>query len=110
MQLYNTLTREKEIFIPLNKDKVKVFVCGPTVYNRSHLGHGRSYTVFDIIVKYLRYKGYNVFYLQNITDIDDKIIQKAHEENTSPQEIAKKYTQEYFKDMESLGVTAVDTY
>ena len=80
LKIYNTLTRKKEIFKSINENKINLFVCGPTVYNYAHLGHAKTYVQFDIIVKYLRSKGYNVNYLQNITDIDDKIIKRANEE------------------------------
>ena len=110
LKLYNTLTRKKEIFKPIKNNKVNLFVCGPTTYDYSHIGHAKTYIQFDIIVKYLRYLGYNVFYLQNITDIDDKIIQRAKEEKIEPLKLAKKYEQEYKKDMKSLGIDSVSEY
>ncbi|PJA39124.1 cysteine--tRNA ligase, partial [candidate division WWE3 bacterium CG_4_9_14_3_um_filter_41_6] len=73
MKIFNTLTKQKEEFVPIDENKVNLFVCGPTVYDYPHLGHAKTYTQFDFIAKYLRYKGYDVFYLQNITDLDDKI-------------------------------------
>src|SRR3989344_5093897 len=82
LKVYSTLSRKKEIFKPIKKDKVNLFVCGPTVYDYAHLGHAKTYTQFDMIVKYLRHKGYKVFYLQNITDIDDKIIKRAKKEKS----------------------------
>ena len=91
LQLYNNLTRRKEIFKPIKKNKVNLFVCGPTVYDFSHIGHAKTYVQFDIIVKYLRYLKYKVFYLQNITDVDNKIIQRAREKNISWKELAKRY-------------------
>ena len=110
LKLYNTLTRKKEIFKPLKGKKVFLFVCGPTVYDLSHIGHAKTYTQFDVIVKYLRYKGYDVFYLQNITDLDDKIINRAKEEKISVEELAKEYEKAYYKDMRSLGVDSISKY
>ncbi|MBI2057298.1 class I tRNA ligase family protein, partial [Candidatus Pacearchaeota archaeon] len=110
LKIYSTLSRKKEIFKPIKKDEVNLFVCGPTVYDYAHLGHAKTYTQFDVIVKYLRYKGYKVFYLQNITDIDDKIIKRANEENTDWKEIVSKYRKEYFEDMKSLGIDSVNKY
>lgn len=104
------MTRKKEELKPMNKNRIKMFVCGPTVYDKSHIGHGRTYIAFDIIARYLKYKGYSVFYLQNITDIDDKIIKRANELDVEPLELAKKYESLYFKDMELLGVTNVNYY
>lgn len=110
LKVYNTLTKKLEPFKPLKNKKVNVFVCGPTVYNYSHLGHAKTYTQFDIIIKYLRYKGFDVYYLQNITDIDDKIIKRANEEKVDWKEISKKYTKLYLEDMKALGVDSVDKY
>ncbi len=110
MKVYNTMTRKKEEFKPMHENRIKMFVCGPTVYDESHIGHGRTYIAFDVIARYLKYKGYSVFYLQNITDIDDKIIKRASELGVEPLELAKKYEALYFKDMERLGVTNVNFY
>ncbi len=110
LKIYNTLSRKKEIFRPKKNKKVQMFVCGPTVYDFSHLGHARTYINFDLISNYLRYLGYKVFYLQNITDIDDKIIQRAKKEKKSFKEIAKKFEKEYFKDMKSLKIDGVTKY
>ncbi len=104
------MTRKKEIFKPLNENRVKMFVCGPTVYDRSHIGHGRTYIAFDVIVRYLKYKGYSVFYLQNITDIDDKIINRANELGVEPLKLAKEFEYLYFHDMDILGVKNVNFY
>ena len=104
------MSRKKEIFEPIKKNQVNLFVCGPTVYDYAHLGHAKTYTQFDLIVKYLKYKGYKVFYLQNITDIDDKIINRANQEKTDWKEIAEKYEKEYFEDMENLGINSVNKY
>ena len=110
MKVYNTMTRKKEELKPMNKNRIKMFVCGPTVYDKSHIGHGRTYIAFDVIARYLKYKGYSVFYLQNITDIDDKIIKRADELGVEPLSLAKKFEELYFHDMELLGVTNVNYY
>ena len=110
LKLYNTLTRKKEIFRPLKKGRINLFVCGITPYDLSHIGHARTYIVFDMIVKYLREKGFNVFYLQNITDIDDKIINRAKERKTAPQKLAKFFEKEYLKDIKNLKIDSVTKY
>ena len=110
LKVYNTLTRKKEIFEPIHKGKVNLFVCGPTVYDYAHIGNAKTYTQFDLIVKYLRFKGFQVFYLQNITDIDDKIIKRAEDNNEDWKELARRYEKIYKEDMESLGVDSVNKY
>jgi len=113
MKIYNTLTRKKEVLKPLaaaRGEKLRLFVCGPTVYDFSHIGHARTYIAFDAFVRYLRSTKYEVFYLQNITDVDDKIIQRAKEANTNSRALAKKFEQEYLKDMKSLAVFSVTKY
>jgi len=110
LKIYNTLSRKKEIFKPKKARKVNLFVCGPTVYDFSHIGHARTYIVFDMIAKYLRQKGYDVFYLQNITDVDDKIIKRAKEKKISPQKLAEDSEKEYLKDMKSLKIDSVTKY
>lgn len=110
LRVFNTLTRKKEIFKPMQKKKIKMFVCGPTVYDSSHIGHAKTYVQFDMIVRYLRFRGFDVFYLQNITDLDDKIIQRAKEEGTIPKELAKRFEEEYYRDMEALGISSVCEY
>lgn len=110
LKIYSTLSKKKELFKPIKKDKVNIFVCGPTVYDYAHLGHAKTYTQFDIIVKYIRHKGNKVFYLQNITDIDDKIINRANQEKKDWKEIVAKYKKEYFEDMKSLGIDSVTKY
>jgi cysteinyl-tRNA synthetase len=110
MKIYNTMTRKKEEFKPINENRIKMFVCGPTVYDKSHIGHGRTYIAFDVIARYLKYKGYSVFYLQNITDIDDKIIKRANELKVPPLKLAKEFEELYFHDMEVLGVNSVNYY
>jgi len=110
LKIYNTISRKKEILRPRKANKVNIFVCGPTVYDFPHLGHARTYISFDAFVKYLRQKGFSVFYLQNITDIDDKIIARAKEKKTTPKKLAKLFEKEYMKDMKSLKVDSVTKY
>ena len=110
LKLYNTLSREKEIFKPRQGKKIKLFVCGPTVYDSAHLGHARTYIAFDMIAKYLRERGYDIFYLQNITDIDDKIIKRAAERNIAPQKLARDFEKDYRNDMKALKVDGVTKY
>lgn len=107
---YNTLTRKKEIFRPRNDKKINLFVCGQTVYDYSHLGHARTYICFDIIIKYLRQKGYEVFYLQNITDLDDRIISRAIEKKVFWKDLSRKFEKEYLKDMKTLNINSVTKY
>ena len=104
MKLFNTMTRAKEEFKPLEEGKVKMYVCGPTVYNYIHVGNARPFIIFDTLRRYLEYRGYDVTYVQNFTDVDDKIIKRGHEENIAPEEVAKKYIEEYFVDADGLGV------
>ncbi len=110
LRVYNTLTGKKEVFKSLKSKNVKMFVCGPTVYGLSHLGHAKTYVQFDVIAKYLHYKKYKIFYLQNITDIDDKIIKKAAEEKTSWDTVARTYEKLYLEDMQKLGINSVNKY
>ena len=91
MKIYNTMTNKLEEFIPLEKGKLKLYVCGPTVYNYIHLGNARPVVVFDTLARYFQYKGYEVDFVQNFTDVDDKIIARANEEGLSTEEITKKY-------------------
>lgn len=104
MKLYNTLTRKKEEFVPVEAGKVKMYVCGPTVYNLIHIGNARPFIIFDVVRRYFEYKGYEVVYVQNYTDVDDKIINKANEEGVSSDEIANRYISEVEKDAKELGV------
>ncbi|NMA70097.1 MAG: cysteine--tRNA ligase [Desulfitobacterium sp.] len=104
VRLYNTMTQQKEEFIPREEGKVAMYTCGPTVYNYFHVGNGRMLVVFDMIRRYLLYKGYDVTYVQNFTDIDDKIIARGLEEGMDPLELAEKYIEEYFKDAEALNI------
>ncbi|HEY4496879.1 MAG TPA: cysteine--tRNA ligase [Candidatus Paceibacterota bacterium] len=109
MLIYDTLSGEKKK-LEQTKDRINLFVCGPTVYDYSHIGHARTYIFFDLFVKYLRSLGYKIFYLQNITDIDDRIIVRAKERSTEVQKLAKEFTDKYLEDMKALGVTEVDKY
>jgi len=116
--LYNTLTRRKEEFQPLIENFVRMYVCGPTVYGHSHIGHGKSYVSFDVIVRYLRYIGYKVLYVQNITDVghllgetnegEDRLIKQSKVEHKHPMQIAEEYTKSYFEDMDALNVLRPD--
>ncbi|MBD3288538.1 cysteine--tRNA ligase [candidate division KSB1 bacterium] len=108
LRIYNTYTNSVEAFKPLADSKVKMYVCGPTVYNYFHIGNARPLLMFDIFRRYLMYRGYDVRYVVNITDIDDKIIRSANEEKTSTAEVAAKYTQAYFEDCEKLGIRNPD--
>ena len=104
MKLYNTLTKQKEEFVPVNEGKVGMYVCGPTVYNYIHIGNARPMVVFDTVRRYFEYKGYDVNYVSNFTDVDDKIIKKAIEEGVSASEISERYIKECQKDMAALNV------
>ena len=104
MKLYNTLTRRKEEFVPVHEGKVNMYVCGPTVYNYIHIGNARPMIIFDTVRRYLEYKGYEVNYVSNFTDVDDKIIKKANEEGVSSEEISQRYIAECKRDMEGLNV------
>ena len=104
MKLYNTLTRKKEEFVPLEEGKVKMYVCGPTVYDYIHIGNARPYVIFDTIRRYMEYKGYEVKYVQNFTDVDDKIINKAIKEGVESTVISERYIAEAKKDAEGLNV------
>ncbi len=118
LQLYNSLTRGKEEFKPLKKGQVGIYVCGPTVYGHAHLGHAKSYVSFDILVRYLRYLGYSVTYVQNITDVghltddadegEDKIAEAAKREKKHPMALAEYYTRSYFEDMDKLNCVRPD--
>ena len=118
--LYNSLTRKKEEFVPLVPGRVHIYVCGPTVYSHAHIGHAKSYLSFDMIVRYFRYRGYKVKYVQNITDVghltddadagEDKILKKAREEKLDPMEIAEYFAWSYFDDMQKLGVLRANIF
>ncbi|MBC8530374.1 cysteine--tRNA ligase [Gehongia tenuis] len=108
MVIYNTATKQKEEFRPLHGNKVGIYCCGPTVYNYFHIGNARPFVVFDVLRRYLKYRGYDVTYVQNFTDIDDKMIRRAREENTTVAELAERYIAEYYKDADGLGILRAD--
>ncbi|MFZ5634554.1 MAG: cysteine--tRNA ligase [Bacillota bacterium] len=110
MQIYNTLTRRKEKFVPREPGKISMYVCGPTTYNFIHLGNARPLVVFDTVRRYFLYKGYQVRYIQNFTDIDDKIINRAREEGEDPIPLARKYVEEYYRDADALNVMRADVH
>lgn len=104
MKVYNTLTRQKEEFVPIEEGKVRMYVCGPTVYNLFHIGNARTFIIFDTIRKYLEYKGYEVNFVQNFTDIDDKMIKKAQDTDTTVKELGDRYIMEYYQDADKLKI------
>jgi cysteinyl-tRNA synthetase len=115
LKIYNVLTRKKEEFVPLTPGKVNMYVCGPTVYDNSHIGHGKTYISFDVVVRYLRYSGYDVLYVQNITDVghmldsgEDRILKKARQLSAGPMQVVETYMRKYFADMDALGVQRPD--
>ncbi len=118
LKVYNSLTRQKEEFVPMHEGYVSIYVCGPTVYDHAHIGHGKAYVSFDVIVRYLRYLGYKVRYVQNITDVghltdnadagEDKLLKRAALEQVQPMELAETYTRSYFEDMDALNVVRPD--
>ncbi|MCX7698681.1 MAG: cysteine--tRNA ligase [Candidatus Goldbacteria bacterium] len=110
IKIYNTLTRKVELLEPVNNDEVRMYVCGPTVYNYFHIGNARAFIVFDTFRNFLKYSGYKVIYVQNITDIDDKIINKAKEENTTWDNISRKYTEAFFEDIKKLNIEPADIF
>jgi len=110
LKIYNTMSRKKEEFIPVEKGKVKMYVCGMTVYSDAHIGHARTYLAFDIIRRYLEYKGYKVTYVQNITDVDDKIIAAANKKGINPLDYSKYFTERCLKDLDALGIRRADFY
>lgn len=103
MKIFNTLSRSKEDFVPVDPNEVKIYACGPTVYNYIHIGNARPLCVFDVLRRYMEYRGYNVKFVQNFTDVDDKIIKKANEENSTFEEISKKYIDEFWIDAHGLN-------
>ncbi len=110
LRIYNTKTRTVEEFRPEHGNRVQMFVCGPTVYDHSHIGHARTYLAYDIIARYLRARGYSLFYLMNVTDVEDKIINRANASGEDPLRMADKFTKEFMSDMEALGITSVNLY
>ena len=103
MKIYNSYSQKAEEFIPLDGNKVKMYVCGPTVYDSAHLGHARCYITWDVLYRYLKFKGYDVTYCRNVTDVDDKILKKAEKEGVSPDDIAKKYYESFSASMNALN-------
>ncbi|MBI5555138.1 MAG: class I tRNA ligase family protein, partial [Elusimicrobia bacterium] len=110
LTVYNTLTGKKEEFAPLQGQDVNMYVCGVTPYDEVHLGHARCYVAFDVIRRYLEYKGYKVNHIQNFTDMDDKIINRARENNTDPLLLAQKYIDGYFTAIDALNVKRARSY
>jgi len=110
MKIYNSITRQKEDFVPVESGKVKMYVCGMTVYSDAHIGHARTYFAFDVIRRYFEYKGFKVTYVQNITDVDDKIIAAANKEKIDPLEYSRKFTEICLGDLDALGIRRADLY
>lgn len=110
MKIYNTQSRQKETLVTLEPHKVNMYVCGPTTYNYIHLGNARPLVVFDTVRRYLKYRGYEVNYIQNFTDVDDKIIKRAQEENEDPLALSSRYIEEYFIDADALGIARADKH
>ena len=108
IKIYNTLTRRKEDFVPIDRSEVRIYVCGVTVYDFSHIGHARSALVFDMMRRYLRYRGYGARFVRNYTDVDDKIIKRAHAEGVTPREISERFIAAERADMASLGLLPPD--
>jgi cysteinyl-tRNA synthetase len=115
LTVYNVLSRKKEVFVPLTPGHVHIYVCGPTVYDHAHLGHAKTYAHFDVIVRYLRFSGYQVRYVQNITDVghildtgEDRILKGAARERIEPMEVVERYSRSYFSDMAHLGIVPPD--
>lgn len=110
MKIYNTLTNRKEEFVPIEEGKVRIYVCGPTVYNFFHIGNARPFVVFDTLRRYFKYRGYDVKFVQNFTDVDDKIINRAREEGITAPEVSEKYIKEYYDDAGALNVIKADVH
>lgn len=110
MKVLDSRSEELEEFQPLHGNKVYMYVCGPTVYDYSHIGHARTYVAYDVIARYLRFRGYTVFFLMNITDVDDKIIERAREEGVEPLELARKFEMFFMEDLKALGLTSINYF
>ena len=110
MKIYNTLNRKKEEFVPLKPGKASIYLCGPTAYNYFHIGNARTFLFFDVVRKYFTYRGFQVTYVQNITDVDDKLISQSIKENIPVSKIAEKYIAAFFEDTDSLGIPKADHY
>ena len=104
MKIFNTLTRSKDELVPITEGEVKIYACGPTVYNYIHIGNARPLCVFDVLRRYLEWRGYKVTFVQNFTDIDDKLIKKANEEGITVPEVAERYIKEFWVDAKGLNV------
>ena len=110
LRIYNTMSRQTEIFEPQDPNHVRMYVCGPTVYADAHIGHAMAAIVFDMVRRYLTYRGYRVRFVSNFTDVDDKIIRRANEQGRDPVELANHYAQEYLRHLRDLNVLAADVY
>src|SRR5258708_38050770 len=110
LRVYNTLTGTKEVFEPVRPGKVGIYLCGPTVYKPPHIGHMVGPVIFDAVKRYLTYKGYQVTWIVNITDVEDKLIDAAKKSNSTVEAIAEKYTKEYFDCLASLGIDTIDKF
>ena len=110
MKIYNTMTRKKEEFKPIEPGKVKIYACGPTVYNYFHIGNARPFILFDTLRRYFEYLGNKVTFVQNFTDVDDKMIARAAEEKTTLKELGERFIGEYFKDAQGLGIRPADVH
>src|SRR5258708_32402650 len=115
IRVFNVLKREKQDFVPMEAGRINMYVCGPTVYDNSHLGHAKTYVSFDLVVRYLRYSGLDVLYVQNITAVghlldsgEDRVQKKARQQSVKPMQIVEQYARSYFEDMDTLGVTRPD--
>ena len=106
MQIYNTMTRRKEELVPLVQGHISMYACGPTVYNYFHIGNARPFIVFDTLRRYLEYRGYDVRFVQNFTDIDDKMIRRANEEGITVKELGERFIKEYYQDADALACAA----
>jgi cysteinyl-tRNA synthetase len=110
LKIYNTLSRKKEEFVPVSEGEAKIYACGPTVYNYFHIGNARPFVVFDTLRRYLAYRGYRVTFVQNFTDVDDKMINRAREEDTTVKELGERFITEYFKDAQGLNILPADIH
>ena len=110
LKLYNTLTKKVEEFIPIDHNEVKIYMCGPTVYDYFHIGNARSFVMADMVRRYLEYKGYKVKFVMNLTDVDDKIIKKANEEKRKPSEVTNDYINAFFEDITKLKIKKANVY
>src|SRR5580704_16987326 len=110
LRVYDTLTREKQLFVPVRPGKVGMYLCGPTVYKPPHIGHMVGPVIFDAIKRYLQYKGFAVTWVVNITDVEDKLIAAAIEEKTTVAELAQRYSKDYFDALEGLGIDNIDHF